>query len=89
LIQQCQGCNVGPDQLHIFGCPNEPCPFCFGQLLSCGCIYRQLGLDPERLSAIEGFTIEQEERWHAILTAKGRVPFGSDPRPPEQRPPEQ
>jgi hypothetical protein len=87
MINQCQGCNVPAGQYHIFGCPNEPCPFCFGQLLSCGCIFTRLGLDPGALGTYEGISADQEERWHQILTAKGRVPFGADPRPEDQRPP--
>jgi hypothetical protein len=36
----CHDCGVFEGQLHDRGCDMERCPFCLGQLISCGCEYR-------------------------------------------------
>ena len=68
----------------------EGCPFCGCQLISCDCVYEKLGLvDREKYGEStsflapdiyeNGITEEQEQRWEAILTDKGRLPWISYP----------
>jgi hypothetical protein len=35
----CGDCSVSPGQIHLESCDIEECPRCFGQLLSCGCVW--------------------------------------------------
>ncbi len=41
----CHDCGAKEGELHDFGCDMERCPFCGGQLITCGCIYIRLGYD--------------------------------------------
>ena len=41
----CHDCGCVEGQIHQHGCDMERCPFCGGQLVSCGCRYRELGFD--------------------------------------------
>jgi len=41
----CGDCGAKEGELHDPGCDHECCPFCGGQLVSCGCCYTQLGFD--------------------------------------------
>ena len=41
--RQCHDCGAKEGEIHQLGCDMERCPFCGGQLLSCGCEYRILG----------------------------------------------
>ena len=34
----CDDCNAKKSEYHLEGCDMEICPFCFGQVLSCGCV---------------------------------------------------
>ena len=33
----CSDCGVVNGQYHVFGCDNEQCPICMGELIYCGC----------------------------------------------------
>ena len=82
----CHDCGVEEGQYHLLGCDMERCPFCGGQLISCDCPYKLLGLFnkskygkdtaflPPAIYA-NGLTREQEARWEAMLNKKGRAPF--------------
>lgn len=65
----CHDCGCEEGQIHKFGCDMEQCPFCGGQLISCGCMYKQLGIKSQT------HTTEHEEQWLTILEEKGRVPY--------------
>lgn len=39
----CLECGVRPNQLHIPGCNNEPCPACKGRANFCDCVFTDPG----------------------------------------------
>jgi len=41
---ECFDCGVLEGEIHWNGCDKEICPFCLGQLISCGCCNEKLGL---------------------------------------------
>lgn len=47
----CRDCHVAPGQLHVPGCDIERCCLCGGQAISCSCVYRVNGMDPDLLES--------------------------------------
>lgn len=44
-IRDCHDCGAKEGEFHRPGCDMERCPFCGGQLISCGCLYKHLYAD--------------------------------------------
>ncbi len=72
---RCRDCRCHEGELHAFGCDMERCPFCGGQLISCECIYRELHIEITLEVEANGVTDEQWDKWLAMCTKKGRVPY--------------
>lgn len=74
---QCHDCGCYEGELHAPGCDMERCPFCGGQLISCDCCYKLLGIDvsPGTWAYTNGLTEEQQTVWDEMLVAKGLVPY--------------
>lgn len=85
---KCHDCGVHEGELHAPGCDMEVCPFCGGQLLSCGCSLKHFyptyihdyntavplnGL-PEAVYN-DGLSRKQAEEWEQILQANGLIPY--------------
>lgn len=85
----CHDCDVLEGEIHDYGCDMERCPFCGGQVISCGCDYKHFyptfdrgrhpgqvpfeGLPREVYE--EGLPPHQAAEWERILEAKGRIPY--------------
>ena len=63
---RCHDCGVSEGEVHMYGCDMEVCPFCGGQLLSCGCSdkYDTRGRYPSH-----------DEAWLAALEAEGPISY--------------
>ena len=80
---RCPDCEAPEGELHALFCTQERCPFCGGQLASCGCMHQVLTLNEEERKAVEEYIDDSVEplrgimkRWQDALTRKGRVPRG-------------
>jgi hypothetical protein len=75
----CHDCRAEIGEFHGPNCDWEQCPFCRGQLLTCGCSYRHLRLNPrQEPTRSKGLNEEQEKMWGKILGEKGRIPYGDE-----------
>ena len=83
---QCGDCGCYEGELHGPWCDMERCPFCGGQLLSCGCEERMFYPDYEFFSDKpfhglpedvykNGLSEEQHMEWIDALCEKGPVPY--------------
>ena len=83
----CHDCGAKEGELHNWGCDMEVCPFCGGQLISCGCEYHLLGYDyqespnghptcglPQDVYE-NGLSKEQWDTYIGLLLEKRRIPW--------------
>src|SRR2546423_15077109 len=82
MITRCPDCEVRNGDLHDLFCTKERCPFCSGQLASCGCIRDVLKLSEEERRVLDEYIDDSVpplsdimQRWREALDRKGRVAF--------------
>ena len=70
-------CGAEEGEFHSWSCEWELCPFCYGHVNQCGCIYKVLHIDCIEGTWVykNGPTKEQKLEWAKTLTEKGRVPY--------------
>jgi hypothetical protein len=80
--RRCPDCETPEGEPHALFCTKERCPFCGGQLASCGCIHQVLMLAAEEQQAVDEYLDDSVEplrgimkRWEEALNRKGRVPY--------------
>jgi len=56
----CHDCGIVDGQLHVPDCDMERCPRCFGQLITCGCLWDEGPPDVELIPMETAFAREQE-----------------------------
>ena len=66
---KCGDCGVSEGQYHILYCEMERCPFCLGQVLSCGCSAY------DNLEHLDADVNEYNKKILEILEKKGRIPY--------------
>src|SRR3954453_18490614 len=71
----CHDCAVRAGQLHVYNCDVEACPRCFGQLITCGCLWEE-GPADDLLEPRE-VLIERYRREHAARTVSGSIELES------------
>jgi hypothetical protein len=79
---RCPDCETPEGELHALFCTRERCPFCGGQLSSCGCISDVLALTAEEIESHAEYIDDSVEpllgimrRWEEALGREGRVPY--------------
>ena len=84
MITSCLDCDASPGALHDLFCTKETCPFCGGQLITCGCIHTVLKLTDREQQAWDEYVDDSVPplsdiltRWKHALAQQGRVPFDS------------
>jgi len=65
----CHDCGVHIGQKHDYGCDNERCPLCGGQLIGCGCFEEMFG-DKE--------TKKNQRLFLKEIEKTGRIPYSED-----------
>jgi len=82
MAEVCPDCLAHVGELHELFCLKERCPYCGGQLMTCGCISTVLQLNPDEQKAVDEYVDDEVEplhsimeRWKAALSKKGRILF--------------
>jgi hypothetical protein len=57
----CHDCGIVDDMIHDFGCDMETCPRCFGQLITCGCLWGEGPPDSTLVSREEALATHQRQ----------------------------
>jgi hypothetical protein len=77
MSNKCRDCGANEGEYHSVNCDMERCPFCGGQLISCGCCYELLKIDVSEgtWAYSHGLTDEQAEQFEHLLDVKGKIPW--------------